>query len=164
MKPSHQELLRQWVGDALAAEVTRLQVLEDHVQRAAELEDLRRRLDGHLNATRRHIDLLRDWGDRLGGVAWAGLPPTPRRESDRDDTLLQALIADYAAESRGVLQYTALIELALRAGAAEIIPGLEEILEEEEEMAAWIEDYLPNLVEWCAAREPQPRGRSAMDQ
>lgn len=164
MKPSHHELLREWVEDALTAELTRLQELEDHARRAAEVEALGRRLDRHVAATRRHIDLLQDWGEQLGGVSGASpAVPQPVEPGKRRDTLLQNLIADYAAECHRILRYTALIELALRAEVADIIPGLEEILEEEEEMATWIEDYLPNLVERCAAQAASPQDESASD-
>ena len=62
------------------------------------------------------------------------------------DELIKNCLSDYAAEHFEIACYKALIAAAEQAGEHRIIPTLQEILREDEEMARWLDERLPTAV------------------
>jgi ferritin-like metal-binding protein YciE len=62
------------------------------------------------------------------------------------DELMKNLLADYASEHFEIAAYTALIRAAEEAGESEVVALLEENLREEEQMAQWLFDRIPEVV------------------
>ena len=56
------------------------------------------------------------------------------------------MLADYASEHFEIAAYTALIRAAEEAGESRIVTLLEENLREEEQMAQWLFDRIPEAV------------------
>jgi ferritin-like metal-binding protein YciE len=149
------EILVDWLSDAYAMESGQIPVLSDHIKDAGHHAEVRTRLQQHLDATRRHADLLGRLIEQCGGKVPAvkatmgkvtGVIHAVAGSGGRA-RLLKNLILDYSTEYFEVGCYTALIEAAMLSGHGELIPALEEVLEEEEDMAGWIEDRLPGFVE-----------------
>lgn len=63
-----------------------------------------------------------------------------------DDEVVKNSLSDYAAENLEIASYRAIIALARELGDRETALLCEQILWEEEEMAAWLEEHLPRSV------------------
>jgi ferritin-like metal-binding protein YciE len=63
------------------------------------------------------------------------------------DEMLKNALADYAAENFEVASYTALIRAAQFLGDQETARVCQQILQEDQEMASWLQQNLPTLVQ-----------------
>ena len=59
------------------------------------------------------------------------------------DELIKNFLSDYAAENLEIASYKSLIATAKHIGEDQCVPVLEEILAEEESMAAWLKEHIP---------------------
>jgi ferritin-like metal-binding protein YciE len=66
--------------------------------------------------------------------------------------VLKNTFANYAFEHYEIASYRALIEMAQAAGDQESITLLRQTLQEEEKMAQWIGDHLPETVNTYVSR------------
>lgn len=113
------------------------------------------RIERHVEETRRHGHLIEDCIRRLGrkvsgtktAMAWvmgktqgAAVPPTR-------DRAVKIVLADYAMEHFEIACYQALIAAADAAGDSQTVEVCREILSEEEDMARFLEQMLPALVD-----------------
>jgi ferritin-like metal-binding protein YciE len=149
------DTLISWLNDAYAMEQNLIQVLENHAKDARNHPDIEAKDLEHLEATRRHAEVLRECLDQVGGSVSSaksamgsisgffqgvstGMAP---------DEIVKNFLADFAAEHFEIASYNALIAAARAAGRDELIPRFEEILREEQEMADWLRQRLPTVVE-----------------
>jgi ferritin-like metal-binding protein YciE len=63
-----------------------------------------------------------------------------------DDSLIKFALQNYSAEHMEIASYKALIVAAEAAGLTQIATACQEILRDEEQMAAWLEENLPMVV------------------
>lgn len=156
MMRTPRDTLISWLNDAYGMEQALVPVLENHAKDARDSHpDVQAKDLEHLEQTRRHAELVRSCIERLGGdvsttksamgkVAGffqgmsTGMAP---------DELVKNGLSDYAAEQFEIICYKALIHAARIAGHEEIIPTLEEILREDEEMALWLNQNMPRLID-----------------
>ncbi len=76
------------------------------------------------------------------------------------DEVLKNTFADLAFESYEIASYTSLITLAKAGGFNAAVPLLEETLREENAMAAWIGENVPNVTQrYIALEEAGGRGK-----
>lgn len=149
-----QQLIR-WLHDAHAMEEAQVDALSSCLADTSGLETVRGKLVHHLESTLRHAVVVRDCLERCGGTPReARTGPAAASHmiggavvKSAEDQPLRDLLSAYATEHYEIAAYTLLIEGAMRSGHGELIPLLEEVLEEEEEMADWIEDQLPRLAQ-----------------
>ncbi|HEX2861365.1 MAG TPA: DUF892 family protein [Lacunisphaera sp.] len=143
-----------WLNEAHAVEQGMLQVLEGHAILATEFPEIRTGLEAHRAETLRHRDQIAACLRQLGrepspvktlvatatGVA-QGLSTALAR-----DAVLRNVQADYAAESAEIAAYTALIAVAEQCALTDIAAICQGILEDEVEMAVWLEKCIPELA------------------
>ncbi len=144
-----------WLQDALAMEKDIVQYLESQVDGAEKFPDVRSQIQKHLDETREHVSKLegclkqngeepstaKGWlGQAMGTLKGAGTAMA-------DDKIMKHSLADYATEHMEIAAYTTLITAAEMVGDTESVPVYESILEEEKEMALWLEDNLETLTE-----------------
>lgn len=143
--------LATWLNDAHAMETSLIQVLETHARAAEALPEVRAQFEQHLAETHGHAvrvaQCLRLLGQEPSLVKDTFAKGMGRFEGMATgmyrDELLKNFLMDYAAESMEIACYTALIAAAEDAGQLEIAKLCAEILDEEIEMAAWIEEQIP---------------------
>lgn len=152
------ETLIAWLNDAYAMETALVPVLENHAKDAKHLPEVEARDRRHVEETRRHAELVRQCLERLGetpssaktalGSLLGGMqaPATGMFE----DEVVKNFLTDYATEHFEIASYTALIAAAREADQPEIVAACEQILREEEDMADWIRDRLPGIVQGYA--------------
>src|SRR5436853_7250610 len=149
------EMLVAWLNDAHGMENSLIQILEHQVKDAKDFPQVQTKLQQHLEQTRRHAQMVKDCVEALGGktssvkTGLASLFGQMQALSTgaASDELVKNALADYAAENFEVASYTALIQAAQELGEAQTASVCQQILQEDAEMANWIQQNLPTLVQ-----------------
>lgn len=148
------ELFVAWLNDAHGMENTLIEVLEHHIKDAKDSPPIQAKLQQHLEKTKLHAELVKGCVEKLGshtsavktGIAKLfGQMQALSTGSARDEMMKNAL-ADYAAENFEIASYTALIHAAQELGEQETARVCQQILQDEEEMAKWLQQQLPTVV------------------
>jgi ferritin-like metal-binding protein YciE len=157
----HNELLTTWLKDAHAMEKALIPVLENHAEDAKDHPDVRDRDLRHVEETKRHAELVEEclaqlgekpsrakgaWGQLMGRVQ--AMATAPFR-----DELMKNFISDYATEQMEIASYKALIAAARATGEEGIASVCQEILADEEEMAAWLDEHMASAARESLAQE-----------
>src|SRR5437899_12952121 len=149
------ELLIAWLNDAHGMENALIQILEHQIKDAKDYPQVRPKLEQHLEQTRRHAQMVKDCIERLGGktstvktgvAALFGQIQALSTGPAKDEMVKNAL-TDYAAENFEVASYTAIIRAAQDLNDQQTASVCEQIRQEDEEMANWILQNLPTLVQ-----------------
>jgi ferritin-like metal-binding protein YciE len=154
MSHSSIEQLSNWLRDAYSMEESLVKVLESHVHDAEELPEIRERLEQHLKETRRHVELVSQCLDQLGEKpsevksmigALTGMVQGAASGTFRDG-LLKNFLSDFAAENFEIACYRSLIAAADELDQPGIAARCLEILGDEEMMAEWLEERIPDVT------------------
>jgi ferritin-like metal-binding protein YciE len=151
---AHNELFVAWLNDAHAFEKTLASTLEEQAKLAADHPMVQQGIQGHLEATKRHIEVvegcLEELGEKpstvkdvmgtIGGKLQSMMPGAAK------DDLVKAALNDYAAEHMEIASYQSLIVAANELGHTDMAIRLEGILADERQMAAWLEENIPTLT------------------
>lgn len=149
------ETLIGWLNDAYAMEKGLVQVLENHANDVKDRPEMYRKIAEHLEKTKMHAERVRDCVERLGGStstvkttlgAVSGFFQG-RSTGASPDELVKNALADYAAEHLEIASYRALIVAARALGEQDVVRICENILRDEEDMARWLEQSLPTVVQ-----------------
>lgn len=138
-----------------------IQVLENHRDDAKDYPPLSQRFDQHITETRRHAEMVRDCLASLdakpstmkaavGNVM--GLVQGAATGMFRDE-LVKNCLADYGMEHFEIACYRSLIAAAEELGEPEIAELCREILTEEEAMAHWLEEQIPEVTRHTLQQE-----------
>jgi len=152
---SKRDLVIAWLDDALAMENALARVLEHRVADAKDYPWVAERDRLHREETLRHANLVRGRLEALGATPSKakslmgtvfGAMQAPMTGMARDE-IVKNFLVDHAAEQFEVASYRALVAAAREIGDEETALICEEILREDEAMAAWIMDNLPRIVQ-----------------
>jgi ferritin-like metal-binding protein YciE len=143
-----------WLNDAHAMEQGLIQILETHSRRAREVPEISVRAAEHADETREHAERVRQCLELLetspstAKSTFSAIIGAVEGASTAvfSDELMKNILADYASEHFEIAAYTALIRAAEEAGESEIVALLEENLREEEQMAQWLFERIPEAV------------------
>jgi ferritin-like metal-binding protein YciE len=149
------DMLIAWLNDAHGMENALIQILEHQIKDAKDYPQVQAKLEQHLEQTRRHADLVKGCVEALGGktsavkTGLASLFGQVQAVSTgaAQDELVKNALADYAAENFEVASYTALIQAATALGDQHTAQVCQQILQEDEAMARWLQQNLPTLVQ-----------------
>jgi ferritin-like metal-binding protein YciE len=158
------EHLLDWLRDAHAMEKQAEQMLSGQIARLEHYPDLRRKLEEHLEETRRQSGTVQECIDRYGegsstikdamgkmtamGQSLSGLFV--------DDEVIKGSLASYTFEQMEIASYTILIAAAEAADDKETAAACTRILKEEQAMADWLKVQMPNLVRAYLQLDQQP--------
>jgi ferritin-like metal-binding protein YciE len=155
------ENLTSWLRDAYAMENQAIEVLEKQASRLEHYPELRARVRSHLEESHRQAERVERCLHQLG-TDTSGLKTTVGKMVGTaqqlsglfaSDEVLKSGIADYAFEHYEIASYKMLISTATEAGEHEVRRILEENLREEEAMAAWLAQHLPEVTRQYLHRE-----------
>jgi len=159
-----QENLLDWLRDAHAMEQQAEKMLKAQSERLVHYPALKARIDEHLQETlgqQRLLDLclkrydessstikdltgkLMAFGQAMGGMTMS-------------DEVVKGAMSGYVFENIEIAMYTVLIAAAKMAGDTETQSACEQILPQEDAMAAWLKDHLPELTQAFMARSADP--------
>lgn len=152
---SPKEQLTTWLNSAYAMEKSLIQVLENHAGDAKDLPEVRQRDEQHLEETKRHAELVARCLEVLGEKpsamksAMGNVMGTVQGASSgmHRDELVKNFLSDYAAEHFEIACYRSLIAAAETLDQPEIARLCTEILHDEERMAAWLEERIPEITQ-----------------
>lgn len=158
------ENLLSWLRDAHAMEQQAEQMLKAQASRLEHYPKLKTRIEQHLEETQGQLELLEGCLERLGekpsmlkdlagkltafGQAVGG--------SVMSDEVIKGAMSGYVFENLEIASYTVLIAAAKAAGDRETQRVCETILPQEEAMAEWIKDHLPQLTDAFLTRSEAP--------
>jgi ferritin-like metal-binding protein YciE len=148
------EQFAAWLNSAHAMEVNLAKVLENHASDAKHQPEIQQRITQHLEETRRHAKRVEECLNLLGEKVSTtksiignitGMVQGMSTGVFRDE-LIKNFLSDYAAEHFEIASYRSLVAAAQELGQPAIAVICEEILMEEEAMAEWIEQRIPEVT------------------
>ena len=148
------ELMITGLKNAHGLEQQAIEMLERNVERLEHYPDLQARLRLHLRESRQQQDMvakaLADLGESPSALkdAVMGLAQNVQAmmHSAASDEVLKNSFTGYAFEHFEIASYRALMVMARIAGEPRVEQVAQQILREEEEMASWLEQHLPEIV------------------
>lgn len=147
---SQTDTLRLWLKDAYSMERGELPLLEAMARETHAFPELTHKVGEHLTKTRGHMDKVRGCLERLGEPT-AAIDAIPACESSlrpsrldwSSHRIVKDAVRSVAAEHLEIAAYKAILVAAMAADDFQTLKVCEEILDDEEEMAAWLEEHLP---------------------
>ena len=153
--------LTAWLDDAFAMETGLVSILQNHAsQFDSTLPTAAARLREHIQETQQHADRLRQCLQLMNTVpstvkstfsSWMGAVEGASTLVFRDP-LVKDTLADYAAEQFEVACYTALVAAATELNYPQIAALCQQNLDEDLEMAVWLLEQIPAVVQQNVAR------------
>lgn len=155
------EHLLDWLRDAHAMEQQAEQMLKGQAARIENYPQLKARIEAHLEETLGQQALLEDCIRRLGSspsvlkdtmgkVAAMGQAIGGMAASDE---IVKGSMASYVFEHMEIASYRSLIAAAQALGDIETQRACEQILAQEEAMARWLHDHLPEVTQQFLVRD-----------
>ena len=149
-----------WLDDAHAMERGLAPILRSHVTHFERMPEIATRLLEHIEQTDTHAERVRrclmilDANPSSAKSAFSSLIGTVEGVSTAvfADQIVKDALADYGAEQFEVGCYTALISAATRLGYPEIAELCAQNLEEDQDMAEWLLEQIPEIVEHHTVR------------
>lgn len=155
------ENLMDWLRDAHAMEQQAQKMLEAQVSRLENYPELRARIQQHIGETRGQqqkleaclaqmdtsASVVKDTVGKMMAMAQAvgGMMAT--------DEVVKSAMAGYVFEQGEIASYKALIAAAEAAGEPGVAEVAQQILAEEEAMAKWLSEHLPQVVKTFLLRD-----------
>lgn len=163
--PERQQLIA-WLTDAHAMELALVKVLENHAKDAERHPDIRARDEEHLAETRTHASQVERCLELLGaekpsavknmmGTAMGKMQGA--MSGPFGDEIMKNFLSDYAGEHMEIACYRALIVAADEIGETEVSEICGEIIADEEAMAEWLEERLPEITRLSLHQAPAAR-------
>lgn len=158
------ENLLDWLRDAYAMEQQAEHMLKAQAARIDHYPKVKARIEQHLEETLGQQQLLLGCIERLGGkpsvmkdvMGRAAAFGQAAGGALNSDEIVKGAIASYVFENLEIATYTALIAAANTVGDTETARVCEEILPQEEAMARWVLENLPELTEEFLVRDATP--------
>lgn len=148
------ELVMAWLNNAYSMETGLVQTLQSHARDAQDFPQMQARIQQHVEETRRHADLVRGCIERRGG-SLSGLKSGMATVVGKaqgvamrpaQDKVVKNALADSSAEQLEISSYRALIAAARDLGDQETVAICQQILQDEEDMARFLDQNLPAVV------------------
>ena len=155
------EQLTAWLNSAYSMEKSLIQVLENHAQDAQDHPEVRARVEQHLEETRHHAELVAQCLERLdekpsATKALVGNVTGMFQGASTGmyhDEIVKNFLSDYAAEQFEIACYRSLVAAAEELGQPEIARTCEDILAEEQAMAQWLAEHIPEVTRMMLQQE-----------
>lgn len=144
------ETLVTWLKDAYAMEQGIAEVLERQVGQMDDMPEAQEKMQEHLELTKTHAEQIKQCVERLGedvsrvksGIASVLGAVQGMSTVMAKDKMLKNAMANYAIEYFEIACYLANAEAARMLGYDDIAEVCESIIEEEQEMADWLEEQI----------------------
>ncbi|MCM5679613.1 DUF892 family protein [Schlegelella sp. S2-27] len=156
--------LMDWLRDAHAMEEQAERMFSTTASRIDNYPEMKTRLEGHAQASRRQADMLRVCIERRGGDPSALKDLAAKATAMAQglsgifvsDEIVKAAMATYTFEHMEIASYRSLIAAADAVGDQETRRVCESHLAQEEEMADWLEQQLPLVTQQFLQRSARP--------
>lgn len=161
MTTTPQENLLNWLRDAYAMEKQSLELCERQAQRIENYPELQQRVAQHAVETKDQIVLLERCFAILdekpsaikSAIGWTMGNLQAMGGMMAADEVVKSTMSSFVFENMEIASYTILLSAAQTAGEPEIARICEGILKQEEAMADWLRDHLPQTTTLFVRRE-----------
>ena len=152
---NHVEHYHDWLRDAHAMEKQAESMLESMASRIDNYPDVRARIEQHITETKQQITVLEEILDR-NDISRSMLKDSMSKMMAfgqsvggimTSDEIVKGSISGYVFEQFEIACYTSLLAAARKAGDVASIPAIESILAEEQRMADWLIQHIPDTTE-----------------
>ncbi|AUU86640.1 ferritin-like domain-containing protein [Leclercia sp. LSNIH1] len=152
---NHVEHYHDWLRDAHAMEKQAESMLESMASRIDNYPDVRACIEQHLTETKQQINVLEEILDR-NDISRSMLKDSMSKMMAfgqsvggimTSDEIVKGSISGYVFEQFEIACYTSLLAAARKAGDVASIPAIESILAEEQRMADWLIQHIPDTTE-----------------
>ena len=152
---NHVEHYHDWLRDAHAMEKQAESMLESMASRIDNYPDVRARIEQHLTETKQQINVLEEILDR-NDISRSMLKDSMSKMMAfgqsvggmvTSDEIVKGSISGYVFEQFEIACYTSLLAAAKKAGDMASVPAIESILAEEQRMADWLIQHIPDTTE-----------------
>lgn len=155
--------LTDWLRDAYAMETQAIEMLERQEGRITNYPEMLAKVKEHIQVSQRQADRLKQCLQKLGadtsaiktGIAMLIGNAQSISGVFAEDEIVKASIFNYSFEHFEIANYRALISTAEHCGETEIARLCKESLDEELEMAGWLEQRLPQVTKTYLDRKAQ---------
>ncbi|WP_448192468.1 YciE/YciF ferroxidase family protein [Azospirillum sp. sgz301742] len=155
--------LTDWLRDAYGMETQAIEMLERQEGRITNYPEMLAKVKEHIQVSKRQADRLKQCLQRLGsdtsaiktGIAMLIGNAQSISGVFAEDEVVKAGIFNYSFEHFEIANYRALISAAEQCGETEIARLCQESLNEEMEMANWLEQRLPQVTKTYLQRKEQ---------
>ncbi|PWC39375.1 ferritin-like domain-containing protein [Azospirillum sp. TSO35-2] len=159
--PTPKDTLIDWLRDAHSMENQAVEMLNRQVERIKHYPELLAKAQEHVQVSNRQAERLEQCLKQLGTSASSiktGIGMLIGNAQSlsgvlASDEIVKASVFNYAFEHFEIANYRALISAAQLAGEPEIARTLQQSLDEEIEMATWLEQHLPDVTKTFLARQ-----------
>mgnify|MGYP002398633703 CR=1 FL=1 len=155
------EVINQWLRDAHAMEKQAEKMLTAQAERLEHYPELRERIRQHIEETRSQSDQLSRCLEARGTSA-SGMKDVLGQMTAMfqglggifaSDEVVKGALAGYVFEHMEIASYRILIEAARSEGDEATAQTCEAICREEEAMAAWLAEHMPEVTRTYLSRE-----------
>jgi len=161
---SIEDNLLDWLRDAHAMEQQAEQMLTGMTQRIENYPQLKAQIEHHITETREHARLVQQCVDRRGGSTSTVKDVTGKLVGLGQalsglfvsDEIVKGALASYSFEHMEIASYRILIATAEQVGDLETKRVCESILQQEEAMAFWLKEHLPEVTNEFLRRSADP--------
>jgi len=149
------EHYHDWLRDAHAMEKQAESMLESMASRIDNYPDVRARIEQHITETKQQITVLEEILDR-NDISRSMLKDSMSKMMAfgqsvggmvTSDEIVKGSISGYVFEQFEIACYTSLLAAAKKAGDMASVPAIESILAEEQRMADWLIQHIPDTTE-----------------
>jgi ferritin-like metal-binding protein YciE len=145
------DTLSTWLKDAYAMEQGIVEILEKQIGQFDDMPEAKAKIRQHLELTRDQAERVRGCVEMLGddvshvksGMANVLGAVQGMSTAMADDKMVKNAMGNYAIEYFEIAAYKVLVTTARETGNEEIAMVCEGIMQEEQEMADWLEQALP---------------------
>jgi ferritin-like metal-binding protein YciE len=149
------DLLVQWLRDAHAMESAAIEILEKQTKNLENYPSLKRKLEDHLEETKQQEQMVRECIEQLdtgtsvikdtSGKLMGNMAAITNMMAE--DEVVKNGIADFAFENFEIASYRSLVGAAEQLGETRVKEVCETILKQEEAMAGWLNENLPEVTQ-----------------
>ncbi len=159
------EMLVDWLKDAHAMESQAVEILEKQGRRLEHYPQMKAKVQEHTKQSKQQAQQVEQCLKQLGSDTSALKEGMGKLSGNlaafgnaaAGDEVMKNHIADYAFEHYEIASYRALVSAAEALGEEEVRRTCENILKQEEEMAAWLGEQLPQVTQQYLQREASPQ-------
>lgn len=152
---AQQEMYLAWLNDAYGMEQSLIPVLENHAKDAKDHPAMAQKISQHLEQTKQHGQLVKGCIERNGGHTSSiksgisnlmGMLQSVATGGAKDELVKDGLM-DFAAENFEIASYKGLITAAQTLGDTETARICQQIMGQEQDMAAFLDQHLGMAVQ-----------------
>lgn len=160
MKAAEKRLL-EWLRDAHAMEQQAEQMLKAQANRIEHYPDIKQRIEQHIEETigqaKQIESCIARYGESTSTIKDTAGKMTAMGQAVggmfSGDEIIKGAMASYTFEHMEIASYKILIATAEEAGDVETKQVCEQILKEEEAMASWLAEHMPQTVHQYLQRD-----------